>query len=211
MNDELLRMALAAALSERTVSEPAAEHRFSLRYRIKRRYLCRCAEKSPRVPLRRVPRAVLVLILLAVTALTACTAVSVICRMVRTDHEGYSVLAPNSYGERSCVTDFYWLPKSTGCKYIGRQVIYDGAEIYQVISSYDCGGKLLSLTQTVPNGYQVVNTRYSELTSARNGVYMHEMGNVQMYFWEQNGYMFTMSLQGEGNAQRYINSIEIYT
>lgn len=210
MDDELLRIALADTLSERTVSVPTEEHRFSLRYRLKKRSLCRCTD-APRVSLRRMPRALLVLILLAVMALTACTAASVIRRMIRTDYDGYSMLAPNSYGERSCVTEFYWLPKSTGCKYIGRQVIYDGAEIRQVISSYDCGGRLLSLTQTIPNGYNVINTEYSELTSMRNGVYRHEMGDLPLYFWEQDGYVFTMSLQGGENMERYINSIEIYT
>lgn len=210
MDDEVLRIALADTLSERTLSIPSDEHRFSLRYRLKRRSMCRCTGRAPKVSLRRMPRAVLVLILLAAMALTACTAVSVIRRMIRTDYDGYSVLAPNSYGERSCVTEFYWLPKSTGCKYIGRQLIYDGAEIYQVISSYDCGGRILSLTQTIPNGYNVINTEYSELTSARNGVYRHNMGDTQLYFWEQDGYMFTMSLQGDESAERYIHSIEVY-
>lgn len=210
MDDELLRIALADTLSERTLSIPSDEHRFSLRYMLKRHSMCRCTEKAPKVSFRRMPRAVLVLILLAAMALTACTAVSVIRRMVRTDYDGYSVLAPNSYGERSCVTDFYWLPKSTGCKYIGRQVFYDGAEIRQVISNYDCGGMLLSLTQTIPDGYNVINTEYSELTSARNGIFRHEMGDTQLYFWEQDGYVFTMSVQGNEKAEHYINSIEIY-
>ena len=210
MDDELLRIALADTLSERTLSIPSDEHRFSLRYRLKRHSMCRCTEKAPKVSLRRMPRAVLVLILLAAMALTACTAVSVIRRMIRTDYDGYSVLAPNSYGERSCVTDFYWLPKSTGCKYIGRQVFYDGAVIRQVISNYDCAGRLLSLTQTIPDGYNVINTEYSELTSAQNGIFRHEMGDTQLYFWEQDGYVFTMSVQGSEKAEHYINSIEIY-
>lgn len=210
MDDELLRIALADTLSERTLSIPSDEHRFSLRYRLKRRSMCRCTEKAPKVSLRRMPRAILVLILIAAIALTACTAVSVIRRMIRTDYDGYSVLAPNSYGERSCVTDFYWLPKSTGCKYIGRQLFYDKSEIYQVISNYDCCGMTLTLTQSIPNAYNIINTRYSELVSDRNGIYMHQMGDVQICYWEQDGYIFTLSMQGKEKIERYIHSIEVF-
>ena len=216
MGNDLLKTTLSEMLSERAMQEiPLKKHRFSLKYRLNRRKNSRAEYESPcsYVPLRRMPRAAFIIILLSLLFLAACTAVQLIRGFAQREYKGYSVLSPMAESERNSVTEFYWLPKSTGCKYLGRELTYRGENIAEVFSRYEYEGKLLTLWQTLPVGEMYLDTENGFLAPIEyNGFYGWNYDNnyTNRTCWQQDGYMFAIDVSDEKAAERLIKNMEIY-
>lgn len=216
MENELLKRALSETLSERAMQKiPLKKHRFTLGYKLRRRKNSKAEYEIPysHVPLRRMPKAAFIIILLSLLSLAACAAVQIIRGFTQREYKGYSVLSPLSGGERSCITEFYWLPKSTGCKYLGRELTYSGENIAEVSSRYEYEGKLLTLWQTLPVGEMYLDTENGMLDSVEyNGFYGWNYDNnyTSLTCWQQDGYMFTINSTDENAAEKLMQNIEIY-
>lgn len=216
MGNDLLKTALSEMLSERAMQEiPLKKHRFSLKYRLNRRKNSKAEYESPcsYVPLRRMPRAAFIIILLSLLFLAACTAVQLIRGFAQREYKGYSVLSPMAESERNSVTEFYWLPKSTGCKYLGRELTYRGENIAEVFSRYEYEGKLLTLWQTLPVGEIYLDTENGSLVPIEyNGLYGWNYDNnyTSRTCWQQDGYMFAIDVSDENAAEKLIQDMEIY-
>ena len=216
MENDLLKTALSEMLSERAMQEiPIKKHRFSLKYRLNRCKNSRAEYESPcsYVSLRRMPRAAFIIILLSILFLAACTAVQLIRGFAQREYKGYSVLSPMAESERNSVTEFYWLPKSTGCKYLGRELTYSGENIAEVFSRYEYEGKLLTLWQTLPVGEMYLDTENGSLAPVEyNGLYGWNYDNnyTNRTCWQQDGYMFAIDVSDENAAEKLIQDMEIY-
>ncbi len=216
MENDMLKTALSEMLSERAMQEiPLKKHRFSLKYRLNRRKNSKAEYESPcsYVPLRRMPRAAFIIILLSLLFLAACTAVQLIRGFAQREYKGYSVLSPMAEGEKNSVTEFYWLPKSTGCKYLGRELTYSGENIAEVFSRYEYEGKLLTLWQTLPVGEIYLDTENGSLVPIEyNGLYGWNYDNnyTSRTCWQQDGYMFAIDVSDEKAAEKLIKDMEIY-
>lgn len=216
MENDLLKKALSETLSERALQEiPLKKYRFSLSYKLRRRKICKQEFEFPRSrsSLRYMPKAALIILLLAVLSLAACAAVKLIRGFTKSDYEGYSILSPLSKGDRNSITEFYWLPKSTGCKYLGREVTYRGEEIAEVFSRYEYNGKLLTLWQTLPVGEIGLDTKSGALTPfEHSGLYGWEYSNgiTSRTCWQQDGYMFAINAQDNDRTEELIEDLEIY-
>ncbi len=216
MENDLLKAALLETLSERALQEISNEkHRFSLKYRMNRRKNCKAEYEIPYsyIPLRRMPKAALIIILLSLLSLAACAATQIIRGFTQKNYEGYSALSPLSEGTRNCITEFYWLPKDTGCKYLGREITYSGENIAEVFSRYEYNGKLLTLWQTLPVGEMYVDTENGALMSIEyNGLYGWEYDDniISRSCWQQDGYMFVINAQDKDVTEKLIKNIEIY-
>lgn len=159
------------------------------------------------------PKTAFILLLLALISLAACTAVQIIRGFSQKSYEGYSVLSPLSEGDKNFITEFYWLPKSTGCKYLGREVTYSGENIAEVFSRYEYNGKLLTLWQTLPVGEISLDTENGMLTPFEySGLYGWEYDNriSSQTCWQQDGYMFTINAQDKDMTEELIKNLEIY-
>lgn len=216
MENDLLKRALSETLSERAMQEiPLRNHRFSLRHKFRRHKNSKAEYEIPysHIPLRRMPKAAFIIILLSLFSLAACAAVQIIRGFTQREYNGYSVLSPLSEGERNCITEFYWLPKSTGCKYLGRELTYSGENIAEVFSRYEYNGKLLTLWQTLPVGEIYLDTENGTLMPLEyNGLYGWEYDNTvtNRSCWQQDGYMFALNTEDKNAAEKLIQDIEIY-
>ncbi len=216
MENDLLKRALSETLSERAMQDISfRKHRFSLKYILRRRKLCRkeYEDSYSHIPLRHMPKAAFIIILLSLLSLAACAAVQIIRGFTQREYNGYSVLSPLFEGDRSSVTEFYWLPKSTGCKYLGRELTYSGENIAEVFSRYEYNGKLLTLWQTLPVGEIYLDTENGTLIPLEyNGLYGWEYDNniTSRTCWQQDGYMFALNTEDKSAAERLIQNIEIY-
>ena len=214
MENDLLKTALSETLSERAMQEiPLRKHRFSFKYRLNRRKNSKAEYEFTRSPLRRMPKAAFIIILLSLLSLAACTAVQLIRGFAQREYKGYSVLSPMAESERSSVTEFYWLPKSTGCKYLGRELTYRGENIAEVFSRYEYEGKLLTLWQTLPVGEMYLDTENGSFTPIEyNGFYGWNYDNnyTSRTCWQQDGYMFAIDVSDEKAAEKLMRDIEIY-
>lgn len=216
MENELLKRALSETLSKRAEQKILLRsHRFSLKYRLRRHKLCRTEYEFSYsyMPLRRIPKAAFIILLLSVLTLVACTAVQIIRGFTQREYNGYSVLSPLSEGTRNCITEFYWLPESTGCKYLGREITYSGENIAEVFSRYEYNGKLLTLWQTLPVGEIYLDTENGTLMPLEySGFYGWEYDNnvTSRTCWQQNGYMFALNTENRNAAEKLIKDMEIY-
>lgn len=216
MENDLLKRALSETLSERAFQEiPLEKHRFSLKYRLRRGRYCKREFKIPLsyISLRRMPKAAFIIILLSIFTLAACAAVQIIRDFTKTDYDGYSVLSPLAETNRNCITEFYWLPKSTGCKYLGREITYSGENIAEVFSRYEYNGGLLTLWQTLPVGEIYLDTDNGTLIPFEyKGLCGWEYSNniSNRSCWQQDGYMFALNAEDKNSAEKLIQDIEIY-
>lgn len=216
MDNDLLKTALSEALSERALQEiPLKKHCFSFKYRLRRHKICKreFEMQFSYIPLRGMPKAAFIILLLSILTLAACAAVQIIRGFTQRDYEGYSVLSPLSENGKSCITEFYWLPKGTGCKYLGRELTYSGENIAEVFSRYEYEGKLLTLRQSLPVGEIHLDTENGVLAPFEyNGLYGWEYDNIftSRTCWQQDGYMFALNVSDENAAEKLIQDIEIY-
>ena len=216
MKNDLLKTALSETLSERAMQEiPAVGHSFSLKYRLRRRKICKSEFEIPHsyIPLRRIPKAALIIILLSLLCLAACAVAQAIRGFTKTNYGGYSVLSPLSESGKDCVTEFYWLPKTADCKYLGREITYSGENITEVFSRYEYNGKLLTLRQSLPAGEMYFDTENGSIAPAEyNGFYGFSYDNrvLNLTCWQQDGYMFMLDTEDINSAEALIKNIEIY-
>ena len=223
INDELLRVALAEALSEDferySIQNGEKPHRFSLAYKLRKRSVFRFAKRSEEqephterkyMPLRRLALVMAVIAAAVVLSLGVYAAyVMFINGFVFDVYRDHSEVTfdPSTYEIKDTITEYYLLPPESGCEYVNEML-----DDIMAVVEYQLNGRMLLLIQSSDvhsGGNYVVNTENAELYEASvNGndgfiIITHkenEDDSISIY-WVMDGYLFEISTVSLSNDE----------
>ena len=215
INDELLRAALAEAMSEDferyDIQDGEKPHRFSLAYKLRKRSVFRFAKRSEEqephaerkyMPLRRLALVMAVVAAAVVLSIGAYAAYVMFINGfvfdVYRDHSEVT-LDPSMYYIKDKIDAYYWLPPESGCEYV-----WDISEDDIAMTEYQLNGKTVYFMQyagAIKDNFFVLNTENSDLYEAKvsgndgfiNIVHIDDEDDGTSIFWVMDGYLFHIS------------------